>query len=115
MKNLIAICILLTANAFASQSYSMPIQRLTMANVMENGAKQWIPKQLDVKKGSKVELTLINTLDAPHGFAIDAYGVKVTVPANGKKVIKFNATKKGEAKIYCQLHKAHKGGVVRTK
>ena len=55
----------------------------TLVNVETNGVKVWLPSVIVVHPGEKVTLKLQNKLDAPHGFAVDDYGIQVVVPASG--------------------------------
>ena len=84
----------------------------TLVNVEANGVKVWLPSAIAVHPGQKVTLKLQNKLDAPHGFAIDDYGVQVVLAASGNGEVTFTARKGGTSRFYCQLHPAHIGGQV---
>ena len=84
----------------------------TLVNVEANGVKVWLPSAIVVHPGEKVTLKLQNKLDAPHGFAIDDYGVQVVVPASGNAQATFTARKGATSRFYCQLHPAHIGGQI---
>lgn len=59
------------------------------------------PASINVKEGDTVKLT-INSLDVPHGFAIDELGIKKDLPV-GSTTVEFTATKKGTFRFYCSL------------
>jgi nitrosocyanin len=84
----------------------------TLVNVEANGVKVWLPSVIVVHPGEKVTLKLQNKLDAPHGFAIDDYGVQVVLPASGTGEVTFTARQGKTSRFYCQLHPAHVGGQV---
>ncbi len=91
-----------------------PAPVFTLVNVEANGVKVWLPSAVVVHPGEKVTLKLQNKLDAPHGFAIDDYGVQVVLPASGNGEVSFTARKGATSRFYCQLHPAHIGGQVIT-
>lgn len=84
----------------------------TLVNVEANGAKVWLPSVIIAHPGEKVTLKLQNKLDAPHGFAIDDYGIQTVLPASGTAQVTFTARKGTASRFYCQLHPAHIGGQV---
>jgi plastocyanin len=66
------------------------------------------PAKLVAHKGHKVQIKITNTAkDKPHGFSIDAFGVKETVDQGKTTTKTFKADKAGTFKVYCQLHPAH--------
>lgn len=92
-----------------------------------NGTKFWLPSQLTVKKGDKVEIYPISKIPGQnpvHGFAIKKFGVEVLVNDQGiisdakdsqgkpqiKDKIEFTATEVGIFPMHCQLHPGHVGG-----
>jgi nitrosocyanin len=87
----------------------------TLTAVEANGTKFWLPSTIIVKKGAKVELTLVNKLDASHGFAINDLKIKEEVPAASSVKVSFTADKVGVYSYYCQLHAPHIGGQILVK
>ena len=63
---------------------------------------EFSPASITVKEGDKVKL-IINSLDVPHGFAIDELGIKEDIEVGKPKTIEFTATKKGTFRFYCSL------------
>lgn len=73
------------------------------------GATGWKPSTpLRVKEGDKVVIKVGNDTKLPHGFSIDAFGVKQTVDPGKTINVKITPTAKGTYVVYCQLHPAHK-------
>lgn len=63
----------------------------------------FVPEKLEVNKGDRVVLTVINKDNYDHGFALDAFGVSQRMPANGTIKIEFNAAQAGEFAYYCSV------------
>ncbi len=87
-------------------------KKFTLINVLFDGTKIWLPGSIIVHEGDEVELTLINKLDAPHGFKIDVFGIESVVGANSKSTVTFKAKMPGVHTYVCQLHPAHVGGQI---
>ena len=85
-------------------------KKFTLINVIFDGTKVWLPSTLIVEDGDTVELTLINKLDAPHGFKIATAGLETIVNANSKTTVKFSAKGVGTQPFICHLHPTHIGG-----
>ena len=61
-------------------------------------------------QGDEVELTLINKLDDPHGFAIKAFGIEQVVQPTSQMTVTFTAAQAGAYNYICQIHPPHLGG-----
>ena len=57
-------------------------------------------KEITVKKGDKVKITVINTAGT-HDFNIDEYKINKETPEGQKTVIEFTADTVGDFKYYC--------------
>lgn len=110
-----AVCGLSMTHAFADAA---KVEKVTFTNHLENTKKVWTTSAPHVKAG-KVEMTLTNTLDDPHGFTL------VTTSADGKTqttvveplIVNAHETKtvtldvkEGSYDFKCQMHPAHVGG-----
>jgi cytochrome c oxidase subunit 2 len=59
------------------------------------------PSRIEVEQGDVVDI-VVHSADTDHGFAIDAYGIKVKVPKGGAPVaVSFVATRAGTFPIRC--------------
>ena len=85
-------------------------KQFTLITVDLDGTKIWLPSSLMVQQGDDVELTLINKLDAPHGFELKAFGVEQVVQPKSQITVKFTASQAGAYHYICQLHPPHLGG-----
>jgi nitrosocyanin len=95
-----------------ARSEGEAVRNFSIANIEYKGTKVWVPGTLIAKKGEAVKIKLVNnTPSGKHGFAIDAFGVKVEVAGDGQPaLVEFKAGQAGLFPIYCQLHPAHIGG-----
>mgnify|MGYP001563098046 CR=1 FL=1 len=63
----------------------------------------FVPEEVEVNRGDKVILTVINEDNYDHGIGIDAYGISQRMPANQTIKIQFVATQAGEFPLYCSV------------
>ena len=87
-------------------------KKFTLINVIFDGTKIWLPSSLIVHEGDRVAVTLINKLDAPHGFKIDTFGVEAVVNAKSKSTVEFTAKGAGLHPFVCHIHPPHIGGQI---
>jgi len=80
----------------------------------ENGAMEYNPKTLSVKKGEKVEVTLVNKDSAQaHSFILTKFNVKSKqVQPGQQEVIPFTANATGEFEFSCDVPGHKDGGMV---
>jgi plastocyanin len=66
---------------------------------------KWLfePEFIEVDKGDKVILTMINEDDYDHGIAIDAYGIAQRMPASATVRTEFIITQEGDFPFYCSV------------
>ncbi len=89
------------------------VKEFTLAAVIIDDAKFWLPSTIVVEEGDHVKLTLKNMAPgavAEHGFAIPAYNIAEIVKRGEPKTVEFTADKAGVFPFICQLHPAHIGG-----
>ena len=114
MRRALALSAILAAVLAARtvRSQGEAVRQFSVANIEYKGSKMWIPGTLVAKAGETVKIKLVNnTPSGKHGYAIDAFGVKAEVAADGQPaLVEFKADKPGLYPIYCQLHPAHIGG-----
>lgn len=63
----------------------------------------FIPEEIEVERGDKIILTVINEDGYDHGIAIDAFGISQRMPAEGTIQIEFIATQAGDFPFYCSV------------
>ena len=96
----------------SARSEGDAVRQFSVANIEYKGTKVWVPGTLIAKAGETVKIKLVNnTPSGKHGFAIDAFNVKLEVANDGQPAMaEFKADKAGLYPIYCQLHPGHIGG-----
>ena len=90
-------------------------KEFTLAAVIIDDAKFWLPSTIVVEEGDHVKLTLKNMAPgavAEHGFAIPAYNITEVVERGKPRTVEFTADKAGVFPFICQLHPAHIGGQI---
>lgn len=61
------------------------------------------PEDIEVNRGDKIILTIVNEDDYDHGLAIDAYGLSQRMPANETITVEFVATQEGDFPFFCSV------------
>jgi nitrite reductase (NO-forming) len=74
-----------------------------MEKIGEKMTAHFSLKEIVVKKGDKVHITITNTA-GDHDFNIDAYAIKSETPLNKPTVIEFIADKVGDFEFYCSKY-----------
>ncbi len=77
---------------------------------------RFTPENIEVNRGDKIIMTVINEDNYDHGIAIDALGVSQRMPANQTIKIEFVTTQAGDFPFYCSVPcgEGLVGGVKRT-
>ena len=63
----------------------------------------FIPETIEVNRGDKIIMTVVNEDSYDHGIAIDAFGISQRMPALGTIKIEFTATQAGDFPFYCSV------------
>ena len=73
------------------------------------GKNVFIPSTIVVTSGHPVKLSIFNTTDVPHGFAIPALNVAEVLPAKAEHEIELPAMEGHQIlQIKCHLHEKHR-------
>jgi hypothetical protein len=73
------------------------------------GKNVFIPSTIVVTSGHPVKLSIFNTTDVPHGFAIPALNVAEVLPAKAEHEIELPALEGHQVlQIKCHLHEKHR-------
>ena len=73
------------------------------------GKNVFIPSTIVVTSGHPVKLSIFNTTDVPHGFAIPALKVAEVIPAKAEHEIELPALEDHQLlQIKCHLHEKHR-------
>ena len=101
------LCLLLSLSATQA---SAETRQFTVVNLLVDGTKIWLPSSVIVYEGDEVTLTLLNKLDDPHGFRIEAFGIEEVVQPKSITTVKFTAKEAGLYAYICHIHPPHIGG-----
>lgn len=75
----------------------------TFTIISQKDKWNFVPENIEVERGDKVMLTIINEDSYDHGIAIDAFGVSQRMPANSTIKLDFVVTQSGEFPFYCSV------------
>jgi hypothetical protein len=99
-----------TAEASGFQDDRSVIQ-VVSTNVQ--GKNVYIPSTIVVTAGQGQTLSIFNTTDVPHGFAIPGLGVEEVLPAQTEHPVTLPELSGGHVyHIKCHLHPAHRTGTL---
>ncbi|MBI2034087.1 MAG: cupredoxin domain-containing protein [Candidatus Liptonbacteria bacterium] len=63
----------------------------------------FVPENIEVERGDKIIMTVVNEDSYDHGIAIDAFGVSQRMPALSTINIEFVVTQAGDFPFYCSV------------
>ena len=86
-----------------------PVKEFTMTAYYDEKGKWYSLKEMTVKKGDRVHLTITNT-KGMHDFTIDELVVKKELPLDEAVTIMFTASKAGDMIYYCSKPGHREGG-----
>lgn len=108
---IVGITILIMIGGVAYRTFLLPeelkpvvtgeIREITI--VASKNHWEFNPDVIEVNRGDKVILTLINEDDYDHGIAIDAFGIAQRMPAGETITLDFVVTQEGEFPFYCSV------------
>ena len=108
---IIGIIILIMIGGVAYRTFLLPEELRPVATgeireitvVASKNGWEFDPDVIEVNRGDKVVLTLINEDDYDHGIAIDAFGIAQRMPARETITLDFVVTQEGEFPFYCSV------------
>ena len=95
-----------------SSPHHHPASVTQMISAVIGGKNVYVPSTVVVAAGQPHTLSVFNTTDKPHGFAIDALGILAVLPDGVEHEVKLPALEAGIYKIHCQLHGAHRSATL---
>jgi heme/copper-type cytochrome/quinol oxidase subunit 2 len=99
----------LTGAGAHAQGYESDVSTIQVVSTLMGGKNVFIPSTIVVTAGREHTLSLFNTTDIPHGFAIDGLGVEAVMAAGEETEVKLPASEGGRILgIRCHLHPAHR-------
>lgn len=92
--------------AFLLPEASKPVESGNVVEVTIVAKKnEWrfLPEVIEINRGDRVRMTLVNEDDYDHGLAIDAYGISQRMPAGETVKLELVATQEGDFPFYCSV------------
>ena len=89
--------------------YQSDVGEIQMISAVVGGKNVFIPSTIVVTAGKRQTLSVFNTTDKPHGFAIKGLSIETVLYAGEETRIELPALKGSEIyTIGCQLHPPHR-------
>lgn len=108
---IIALAVLIIGGGVAYNKFLLPegsapvttghVREITI--IAKKDEWRFVPEAVDVERGDKIVMTVINEDAYDHGLAIDAFGISQRMPANSTINIEFVATQIGDFPFYCSV------------
>lgn len=92
-----------------AQGFASDASRVQVVSALVGGKNVYIPSTLAVAAGETTLLSIYNSTDVPHGFAIPALGIQVILPAQQEFEVELPPLEGPRLfGIRCHLHTAHR-------
>jgi len=102
-----ALCACAPAASMDGFQSDVDVIQIVSANV--GGKNVFIPSTIVVTGGKPVTLSIFNTTEIPHGFAIPGIGIEAVLPPQQEFTVALPALEGGHVyRVNCQLHPAHR-------
>jgi heme/copper-type cytochrome/quinol oxidase subunit 2 len=109
LLTLAAACLFGPALPAAADGFTSDVESIQVVSTNVGGKNVFIPSTLMVVAGKPVTLSIFNTTDVPHGFAIPGLKIETVLPPQQEHEVKLPALEGGKLYgIQCQLHPAHR-------
>jgi hypothetical protein len=118
-----AVAVLLLLGGCGAHSQTIPTSGLSgyhsdaatieLISAVIGGKNVFIPSTIVVSAGVPQTLSIFNTTDKPHGFAIPGLEIQTVLPAGEEIQIELPALTGGEIyRIACHLHPPHRSATL---
>ena len=91
---------------FIKSEESKPIETGAVKNftmVAKKNEWRFVPDQIEVEQGDKVNITITNEDGYDHGMTIEAFGINQRIPARSTIKVSFVATQVGDFTYFCSV------------
>jgi hypothetical protein len=93
--------------------YSSDVATVQVVSALVGGKNVFIPSTIVVTDGGPRSLSLLNTTEMPHGFAIAALGIETVLPPGEEVVVTLPPLHGGQVlRIHCHLHPPHRAATL---
>ena len=89
--------------------YSSDVSTVQVVSALVGGKNVFIPSTIVVTDGGPRSLSIVNTTEMPHGFAIEALGIETVLPPGEEVRIDLPPLQGGQLlRIHCHMHPPHR-------
>lgn len=89
--------------------YHSDVATVQVISALVGGKNVFIPSTIVVSAGKSQSLSIFNTTDVPHGFAIEGLAIQAVLPPGEETLIELPILEAGAIyQINCQLHPPHR-------
>ena len=93
--------------------YSSAVSTVQVVSALIGGKNVFIPSTIVVTDGGPRSLSVVNTTEMPHGFAIAALGIETVLPPGEEVRIDLPPLHGGQVlRIHCQMHPPHRSATL---
>ena len=93
--------------------YTSDVATVQVVSALVGGKNVYIPSTIVVTDGGPRTLSLLNTTEMPHGFAIAALGIETVLPPGEEVVIPLPPLQGGQVlRIHCHMHPPHRAATL---
>jgi len=93
--------------------YTTDVSTVQVISALVGGKNVFIPSTIVVTDGGPRSLSVVNTTEMPHGFAIAALGIEKVLPPGEEVLIELPPLKGGQVlRIHCHMHPPHRSATL---
>jgi hypothetical protein len=93
--------------------YTSDVTTVQVTSALVGGKNVFIPSTIVVTDGGPRTLSLLNTTEMPHGFAIAALGIETVLPPGEEVAIALPPLQGGQVlRIHCHMHPPHRSATL---
>jgi len=93
--------------------YTSDVSTVQIVSALVGGKNVYIPSTVVVTDGGPRTLSVFNTTEMPHGFAIDALGIEEVIPPGEEVLIELPPLEGGQVlRIHCHMHPPHRSATL---
>ena len=93
--------------------YQSDVSEVQMITAVVGGKNVYIPSTIVVTDGGPRSLSVFNTTEMPHGFAIAALGIEEVIPPGEEVLIELPPLEGGQVlRIHCHMHPPHRSATL---
>jgi hypothetical protein len=93
--------------------YSSDVSTVQVISALVGGKNVYIPSTIVMTDGGPRTLSVVNTTEMPHGFAIAALGIETVLPPGEEVKIDLPPLQGGQVlRIHCHMHPPHRSATL---